>query len=32
MVTNLLVLAIVPGHSAVGGLSLNSLAVGAHEN
>lgn len=32
VVTNLLVLPIVPGHSAMGSLSLNSLAIWAHEN
>lgn len=32
LVTNLLVLTVVPGHSAMGSLSLNSLAIRAHEN
>lgn len=32
MVANLLVLAVVPGHGAVGGLGLDGLAVGAHEH
>lgn len=32
MVANLLVLAVVPGHGAVGGLGLDGLAIGAHEH
>lgn len=32
MGTNLLVLTIVPGHGAVGSLSLNGFAIGADED
>lgn len=32
MVSNLLVLAIVPGHGAMGSFSFDSLAVRAHKN
>ena len=32
VVTDLLVLAVVPGHGAVGSLSLDGLAVRANEN